>query len=53
MLLGIMNALARTLRIDHMLKDAGDESDDVIHIYIWRPFFLERGIVLLSRREPL
>lgn len=53
MLLGIMGAMARILRVDHMLRDAGDDSDNVIHVYVWRPFFLERGIVLLKRRSPL
>jgi hypothetical protein len=52
-MLEILGAMLRSLRIQHMWRDAGDESDDVIHIYRWEPFFLERGIDLFSRRGPL
>ena len=49
----ILRAAVRSLRVERMWRDTGDESDDVICVYVWRPFFLSKGIELFARRGSL
>lgn len=53
MILRALRGMAASMLPVRMWRDPGDDSDDVIHVVHWRPFFLESGIDLFSWRRPM